>query len=821
MKLENSTRNLDYKIINLTSIEQNDQTNVIPFDKLPRLLRINGTPWTSERFCSYPQKIIIKFPHLVNISQINILSHSKKISRRLQFYYYYPEDFDKNKQYEYDEIPFRKLGFINLRDNKQCNYSVRELKKIFVKIRCLFIKIELENNYKNYYNKYQQVGISCIEFIGRYLGKYLNFLSNNEYDEKGVIKSNIGRILNEVCPDTFNNLNKFVNNKKNYNYSDYDDIKGRLDDIKSEAKKIYQVELLEKEASRDNDFDKAIELKNKKEKGKYKLKEKASEINKLYKSDFHNNNLDLERNIDKNYENGKKINNENENGNENSLNNGDNNINSSKKMTKSFSAPEINSQNDNNTIKNLNQTIPLEELDPKHIKNFNSLINFINQDGLRNLLSPKIANKLEGIKLLNSKLDELFSSSGDELYNNILQLLDAIGLILEDKNTLFLKQISDLMEGTIKRISYDENMKNDPKIKTSLNKNIVNKVKEYIGLGTEFKKQGKFDKATELFLLILDKNILNFDNLVKSLLLDDINILNSNENPINNINTSNNNNNNLQNNKINSKLNIIKKILEDFDNKVDDNITTKEAFPKEAIAEFILLNMNNKDNKIKKLINDLLKLYIDLFGFEDLQEKSLYYFKGQNELEKIANQFPALKPLFNKFLTNSEVNIFIPSQTKQKPKLIKNSFEINYLYKKYNGKNINDIDMNNIENSDNNKKNENICELCKINIGEKSNEEHIKECKMYTTCEACSEIIKVELLNNHRLELCINKNNYKQCNKCKEAIPNEIYNLHIEKNVCNPIKSDMSRCPFCHHDIEKEQEGFYQHLVIDGCAYQI
>ena len=818
MKLENSNCNLDYKIINLASIEQNDLTNVIPFDKLPRLLRINGTPWTSERFCSYPQKIIIKFHHVVNISQINILSHSKKISRRLQFYYYYPDDIDKNKQYEYDEIPFRKLGFINLRDNKQCNYSVRELKKIFVKIRCLFIKIELENNYKNYFNKYQQVGISCIEFIGRYLGKYsnLNFLSNDEYDKNGLIKSNIKRILNEVCPDTYNNLNKYVNNKKNYNSGDYDEIKGKFDDITNDAKKIYQVELLEKEASRDNDFDKAIEFKNKKEKGKYALKEKATEINKLFKNDFINNNLDLERSN----ANRRKINNNNnnENGNENNLNNDENNINTSKKMTKSFSAPEINSQNENNSIKNLNQTIPLDELDEKQVKKFNSLINFINQDGLRNLLSPKIANKLEGIKTLNLKLDELFSSSGDELNNNILQLLDAIGLILEDKNTLFLKQISDLIEGTIKRISYDENMKNDPKIKTSLTKNIVNKLRENIGLGMEFKKQGKMDKAAELFQLILDKNILNFDNLVKSLLLDDINILNSNENPLNNINNSNSNN-NLQNNKIYSKLNIIKRILEDFDNKVDDNITTKETFPKEAVAEFILLNMNNKDNKIKKLINDSLKLYIDLFGFEDLQEKSLYYFKGQNELEKIANQFPALKPLFNKFLTNSEVNIFIPSQIKQKPKLIKNSFEINYLYRKYKGNNINDIDMNNIENK--NKKIENICELCKMNIGEKSNEEHITECKMYTTCEACSEIIKVELLNNHRLELCINKNNYKQCDKCKEAIPNEIYNLHIEKNVCNPIKSDMSRCPFCHHDIEKEQEGFYQHLVIDGCAYQV
>ena len=34
---------------------------------------------------------------------------------------------------------------------------------------------------------------------------------------------------------------------------------------------------------------------------------------------------------------------------------------------------------------------------------------------------------------------------------------------------------------------------NDPKIKTSLTKNIVNKVRENIGLGMEFKKQGKME----------------------------------------------------------------------------------------------------------------------------------------------------------------------------------------------------------------------------------------------------------------------------------------------------------------------------------------
>ena len=111
--------------------------------------------------------------------------------------------------------------------------------------------------------------------------------------------------------------------------------------------------------------------------------------------------------------------------------------------------------------------------------------------------------------------------------------------------------------------------------------------------------------------------------------------------------------------------------------------------------------------------------------------------------------------------------------------------------------------------------------MCRTNIGSKTPEEHISECKMYTVCEGCGENVKVEKLNNHKLVFCKNKKNYKECDICKEAILADLYNLHLEKNVCNPIKVNMSRCPFCHHDIEKDQNGFYQHLIIDGCAYQV
>ena len=769
MKLENPLKRLDYKIMNISSIEQYDKTTVIPFEKLPKLLRKNGTPWISERFCHFPQKIIIKFPYLVYLSQINILSHSKKISQRIQFYYFFPEDLDNDKtQYSYDKIPFKKLGFVNLRDNKQCNYSVRELKKIFIKIKCLYFKLELEKNYVNNYNRFQQVGISSIEFLGRYLGKYLNLLANDVNDEDDVINSNIEKILRDTCLECFENIKNFINNENNFDHPDFEEIKGRFNDLIDDAKKIYQFELLVKEALKDNNFDKSIEFKNKKEKSKYILKNKGDEINKLYKNEFDKNNIYLEQNKSK------------INTNNNSLTNSnvfyemDPNNSATKKMKKSFSAPEINSENKNNNQNenyeneknenekneneknenNLqNQINPLEEIDPKHLKNFSSLISTISQDGLQNLLSSKIGNKLEGIKQLNTKIDEFFSASGDKLSENIYQLIELIGLIIEDKNTLFLKPISDLIEGVIRKISLDENLRDDDNLKMLINKNIVNKIKENLGEGEEFRKIGKLDKPSELFLFILYKNILNYDNMIQSLINADINALNSEDNL------------SIQNNKIYSKLNIIKKIFEDYNSKLNDNITSKETFPKDMIAEFILLNMKNKDVKIRKLIDELLKMYIDLFGLEDLEEKSLFYFNEKEQFQKILKKFPSLKPLFNKLLTNSEVNIFIPSQMKLNPPLTKNSFEIKY--------------TNNNNNTNNNKKDENICELCKIKLGSKNIDEHIKECKMYTICDGCGENIKVEILNNHKLDFCKNKEKFKQCNKCKEAILSDLYKLHV------------------------------------------
>ena len=96
MKNNKNLSKINFKVLSISSIEEDNSIN--PKDKLSKLLQHGGYPWTSERFCSYPQEIIIQFDSPSHLYQINVLSHDKKISRRLTFFSFSPIEYD-NKKY--------------------------------------------------------------------------------------------------------------------------------------------------------------------------------------------------------------------------------------------------------------------------------------------------------------------------------------------------------------------------------------------------------------------------------------------------------------------------------------------------------------------------------------------------------------------------------------------------------------------------------------------------------------------------------------------------------------------------------------------------
>ena len=159
--------------------------------------------WCSSPFCKYPQEILIQLNNPSKLSQMNITLHEYKIPSKIDFYYYYPNQKNKEEEkFDYNNIPFIKIGYIIPNTNEKSNFKLREFKKIKINQNALYIKLILHKNFINLENRYNQVSIISIKFFGYELEnsnppEYKNLMSgemnknkNSDFNEDG---------LDEVC----------------------------------------------------------------------------------------------------------------------------------------------------------------------------------------------------------------------------------------------------------------------------------------------------------------------------------------------------------------------------------------------------------------------------------------------------------------------------------------------------------------------------------------------------------------------------------------------------------------------------------------------
>ena len=159
--------------------------------------------WCSSPFCKYPQEILIQLNNPSKLSQMNITLHEYKIPSKIDFYYYYPNQKNKEEEkFDYNNIPFIKVGYIIPNTNEKLNFKLREFKKIKINQNALYIKLILHKNFINLENRYNQVSIISIKFFGYELEnsnppEYKNLMSgemnknkNSDFNEDG---------LDEVC----------------------------------------------------------------------------------------------------------------------------------------------------------------------------------------------------------------------------------------------------------------------------------------------------------------------------------------------------------------------------------------------------------------------------------------------------------------------------------------------------------------------------------------------------------------------------------------------------------------------------------------------
>ena len=846
---------LQYRIINFSSED--------PQYPLSNIIEQNGRGWLSNRFCFYPQEILIQFSIPVNIKQINIIINEKKIPNSIEFY-------NSNLNDNNNNIPlnFNYIGFIKLSPNINSNYRARESRKIFMDINTRFIKIKLNRNYANKYNIFCQVGIISLEFYGKIIlkldkisKKVLKYNNNNYYieDEKNDNLS----VLDEKSKEKLENLKEQMKLEiEKENYEGCKIIKKEIDKIKNIAREIYQLNKKKIESVETQDFDNATFYKEEISKLKKTLSKNNSHnfnLNTTINEEINDslNNSDEINNLDLNKFNTHQLNNLN---NELSIINMSSIIENDRK--KNFQPTKIlnYSQSQRNMIKNnlidyddiilpvvfkkLNPNLSqsnleengiaekgeLEELSPLLFEKYNLLINYIGKDGLRKIFSKQILWKEEGFDIFISKIEDIFNEQKNmnDINKYIILIMKIIVIFLGEKHPSIIIKTLDIFNKLLICIK-EQSKKFQMEYDFNLTSRILIQLKEKLG---DISSRVR-NKTVELYCYMLQQNFCDYNNLLRELIEKEV------KNKYNKLELF-----NIKSTTklIMSKLGIFSKILDEINDAIQNKRTSLETFPYNYLAKYLVMNINNPKSEVRKLTRLMISKFIQIFGEDKLKDKLLKVDK--RELEKLIHEIPSLQHLFPEI---NELEINNNSNNLSNNNSIDNSYNNNTTLsiKNNTSKNKRSISQLRIKNKIklkplpkkkfklkiNTKKLDNLNLILKTNCMycnkefEKKNDLLIhwnKECPFFITCKKCNENIEVKEYNTHLLLYCKLKNEYKQCKRCKEAIEKKIYDNHIKENNCNPAKniSSANRCPLCHSDIPPKEIGFIQHLIKDGCSQQ-
>ena len=881
---------LDFRLLSSSSSEITEGS----LDELKKPLS-KSKGWHSSKYCTYPQNIYIAFDTPINLRQINLLSHEKKISEKISFYAYCPQGDISIKDYK--TIPYLNFGYIKLNDNSNNNFKAREFKKVFVDVKCLYLRIDLNKNYNNGYNPFNQVSLINIEFFGYKLPGYKNSLLNIEITDENQekledlspTKNNIRNresksfniFMNEICGEKIRELQyKLSESTRNQNSNECFRIKECINEINNIGKKIYELQKQKNEAVTEENFDKAMELKQSidilsdqlnridinPKKTRSKRKHNSAKKNNSTSSSGNNSFIDNDENIleeikeeknendiDNNIKFNKKkikkkknsinnpdlVNNSNMINNINDLNNYNitnyssisnntktidlsqgkiiTNLNTDRKNSIEFQDDDFYKQFDDRMVPavkkklQLNKSLeeidednkeiykkelePLEEVSKENLENYDLLLDYIEEDGLRKILSNQYEYKIQGFKLLSQNLKKIFRSS--DIEDIIYILFKLIAELFEDKKTAMNIKFFDLILDIFKHLSNNlSKIEMSKELVNFINDRILNKIILKLNDSSENIRS----KSYNILIFILYNKIINFDLLIIILLSNDIK--NKNNNYYITTRYS-----------IIAKLDIINNILENYSKIVNEGICPEENFPKNVICDYLIINITSSKNEIKNKCRPIMELAINKLGLKIFKEKLMDFSQKDIEKLKIRN----LKQITD-FLKEINNNLNLsPDYTMRESISRMNSNKPNEEGRKKSKS------RSRSKSKEDNKKIENYnkCSICQKQLGNDNIIEHMKRCVMCHQCKKCKVFVEVKNLTEHRLNQCSKKDKFKLCQRCREAIPIELYDEHTKNNKCNQYKKNCNRCPLCHEDIPLSKDGFFKHLSIDGCPYKI
>ena len=194
--MQYNTETITYPLLNYSVIGSSSEDEDHPLFSLISQEKNDG--WCSAPFCKYPQEIILQLNNPSKLIQINITLHEYKIPSKIDFYSYYPTPKkSEEEKFDFNNIPFIKIGYIIPNSNEKAKFKLREFKKIKINQNVLYIKFVLYKNFINLENKYNQVSIISLNFYG--VEQENNNLLEYNINNININNENKGENLDEIC----------------------------------------------------------------------------------------------------------------------------------------------------------------------------------------------------------------------------------------------------------------------------------------------------------------------------------------------------------------------------------------------------------------------------------------------------------------------------------------------------------------------------------------------------------------------------------------------------------------------------------------------
>ena len=146
--------------------------------------------WRSERFCVYPQELVLQLPSVIRVRKLQILSHQYLIARKIELYI---GTCRPGTVPSYQSASFSRLGYISFDANEKTTFKARELKSVHLDCEGVYVKLVCQKNHVNKLNIFNQVGVVAVNILGEFSSQdkpqsYRDIaLANNENSDPVVM----------------------------------------------------------------------------------------------------------------------------------------------------------------------------------------------------------------------------------------------------------------------------------------------------------------------------------------------------------------------------------------------------------------------------------------------------------------------------------------------------------------------------------------------------------------------------------------------------------------------------------------------------------